>query len=326
MASLVESVVNFPVPQNAAAIKSFVHMAGYYRRFVPNFAEKAAPLTRLLRKGVEWSWGEPQQEAFECLKRVLTGRPLLAYPDFSKPFTLVTDASKVGLGAALTQDQGQGEQPVAYASKVNAKNVAQYGITDLECAAVIWAVKLFRPYLYGRKFRLVTDHAALKWLMTSKDLTGRVYRWALQLRGYDFEIVYRSGKDNVVADAVPRAPVRTVVGGGADAAPSGGEGQLTDDEIASEQAKDKTVQSLKSKKKYGDRRVGEEGGVDLHLREGRQQASGATVLALDQGPEGEPRLSLRVPPAHAPYLCEDCCQLLVARYAGVGAALGAVVP
>ncbi|KAE8951915.1 hypothetical protein PR002_g32825 [Phytophthora rubi] len=172
MASLVESVVNFPVPKDAAAIKSFVHMAGYYRRFVPNFAEKAAPLTRLLRKGVEWSWGAPQQEAFECLKRVLTGRPLLAYPDFSKPFTLVTDASKVGLGAALTQDQGQGEQPVAYASKVNAKNVAQYGITDLECAAVIWAVKLFRPYLYGRKFRLVTDHAALKWLMTSKDLTG----------------------------------------------------------------------------------------------------------------------------------------------------------
>ncbi|KAE9259382.1 hypothetical protein PR003_g34810, partial [Phytophthora rubi] len=145
----------------------------------------------------------------------------------------------------------QGEQPVAYASKVNAKNVAQYGITDLECAAVIWAVKLFRPYLYGRKFRLVTDHAALKWLMTSKDLTGRVHRWALQLQ---------------------EAPVQTVVSSRTDAAPPGGEGQLTDDEIATEQAKDKTVQSLKSKKKYGDRRVGEEGAlVYIYERDGSKR-------------------------------------------------------
>ncbi|KAE8980713.1 hypothetical protein PF005_g23417 [Phytophthora fragariae] len=185
MASLMESVVNFPVPKDAAAIKSF---------------------------------------------KVLTRRSLLAYPDFSKPFTLVTDASKVGFGAALTQEQGQGEQPVVNASKVNAKNLAQYGITDLECAAVIWVVNLVRPYLYDGKFRHVTNHAELKWLMTSKDLTGRVHRWALQLQEYDFEIVYRPGKDNVVADALSRAP-------------------LVDGEIAAEQVKDKTVQSLKNKKK-----------------------------------------------------------------------------
>uniref|UniRef100_H3G585 Reverse transcriptase RNase H-like domain-containing protein n=1 Tax=Phytophthora ramorum TaxID=164328 RepID=H3G585_PHYRM len=121
-----------------------------------------------------------------------------------KPFRLVTDASQTGLGATLTQDQGQGEQPVAYASKVNSDTVARYGITDLECAAVVWAVKLFRPYLYGRKFELVTDHTALKWLMTSKDLTGRLHRWALQLQEYDFGVVYRPGSTNVVADALSR--------------------------------------------------------------------------------------------------------------------------
>jgi hypothetical protein len=182
MESLVSSVREFPVPTDAVEVKRFVHMAGYYRRFVPNFGSKAAPLTRLLRNDAVWRWAEPQQEVFECLKAALTERPVLAYPDFTKPFKLVTDASQTGLGAALTQDQGRGEQPVAYASKVNSHTVARYSITDLECAAVVWAVKLFWPYLYGQHFELVTDHAALKWLMTSKDLTGRLHRWSLQLQ------------------------------------------------------------------------------------------------------------------------------------------------
>ncbi|KAE8990705.1 hypothetical protein PR001_g21420 [Phytophthora rubi] len=102
MASLVDSVATFPTPTDTTAVKRFVHMAGYYRRFVSDFASKAAPLTRLLRKGFVWRWAEPQQETFEQLKKELTQRPLLANLDFSKPFKLVTDASKVGLGAALT--------------------------------------------------------------------------------------------------------------------------------------------------------------------------------------------------------------------------------
>jgi hypothetical protein len=148
---------------------------------------------------------------------------------------------------------------VAYASKVNLPTVAKYSITDLECAAVVCAVKLFRPYLYGQDFELVTDHAALKWLMTSKDLTGRLHRWSLQLQEYDFAVVYRPGSSNVVADALSRAPVRAVKVVSDNEVVSGGqqsnEGQLTDDEIRAEPAKNKTVQRLKREGRYGDKKI-----------------------------------------------------------------------
>ncbi|OWZ02854.1 LOW QUALITY PROTEIN: Gag-pol fusion protein [Phytophthora megakarya] len=148
--SSTNTIKRFPTPENPEEVQRFVHLAGYYRLV--------------------------QQEAFKVLKAELTEIPLLAYPDFTKPFKLVTDASVVGL---------------TYASKVNSPTAAKYGITDLECAAVIWALKLFRPYLYGRRFELVTDHSALSYLMKKKDLTGRPYRCALQLQEFDFRIIYR---------------------------------------------------------------------------------------------------------------------------------------
>lgn len=113
----------------------------------------------------------------------------------------------VGLGAVLMQNLGNGLQPVAYASKVNSVTESKYSITDLECAAVVWSIKLFRPYLFGRHFTLVTDHIALTWLMTKKEPVGRLYRWALALQEYDFTIRYHKKKANVVADGMSRAPV-----------------------------------------------------------------------------------------------------------------------
>jgi hypothetical protein len=112
------------------------------------------------------------------------------------------------------QDQGRGWQPIAYASKVNSKAEANYSITELECLAVVWSVKLFRPYLYGRVFVIITDHSALKWLMTRPNLAGRLHRWSLTLQEYEFTIEYRPSATNVVADALSRAPaaVRAVVG------------------------------------------------------------------------------------------------------------------
>jgi hypothetical protein len=245
MPTLVDAVRDFPVPQDAVAVKRFVHMAGYYRRFVPDFGARMAPLTRLLKKRAPWTWTDEQQDAFEWVKRMLTERPLLIYPDFAKPFVLETDASVAGLGACLMQDQGDGLRPIAYASKVNSDQVAKYSITELECLAVVWSVKLFRPYLYGRTFTICTDHAALKWLMTASDLAGRLHRWALTLQEYDFVMQYRSGKLNAVADALSRAPVYAATTNENERNEESLESlQLTDDEIRDEQQRSDMVQQL----------------------------------------------------------------------------------
>ncbi|KAG3074345.1 hypothetical protein PI124_g20606 [Phytophthora idaei] len=136
-----------------------------------------ALMTRLLKKDHESGWTGEQQFAFEKIKAALTTTPLLIYPDFALPFRLVTDASKVGLGACLMLDQGRGWQPIAYASNVNSDAESNYSITELGCLAVVWSVKLFRPYLYGRSFTIITDHSALKWLMTTTNLAGRLHKF-----------------------------------------------------------------------------------------------------------------------------------------------------
>ncbi|KAE8904474.1 hypothetical protein PF007_g25363 [Phytophthora fragariae] len=211
---LVTAVAGFSRPTDIVEVKRFVHLACYYRKFTDAFGSIMAPMTRLLKKDQDWEWTEAQEFAFERIKAALTTKPLLVYPDFVLPFRLVTDASKVGLGACLMQDQGHGWQPIAYASKVNSIAESTYSITELECFAVVWSVKLFRPYLYGRMFVIITDHSALKWLMTRPNLAGRLHRWSLTLQEYEFEIEYRPGATNVVADALSRAPaaVRAVVG------------------------------------------------------------------------------------------------------------------
>ncbi|OWZ08465.1 hypothetical protein PHMEG_00018991 [Phytophthora megakarya] len=182
---LVKSVREFPQPADAHEVKRFVHPADYYRKFIAVFGSIVEPLTRLLKKDMEWQWTEAQKFAFERVKMLLTTRPLLLYPNFKLPFRLV-----------------------------NSKAEANYSITELECLAVVWTIKTFRPYLYGRAFTLITDHSALKWLMTRTNLAGRLHRWSLVLQEYEFQVEYRPGATNLVADALSGAPavVRTIVG------------------------------------------------------------------------------------------------------------------
>ncbi|ETN16341.1 hypothetical protein PPTG_21901 [Phytophthora nicotianae INRA-310] len=213
---LVSAVQDFPRPKDAVEAKPFVHLAGYYRRFVEGFGSIMAPITKLLRKNVDWEWTPAQESAFDCVKAELTKQPLLIYPDFQLPFRVVTDASQVGLGACLMQDKGDGWRPVTYDSKMNSVTESKYGITELEGYAVVWAIKIFRPYLYGHNFTIVTDHSALKWSMISPNLTDKLHRWALTLQEFNFDVEYRPGTTNVVADALSRAPTvattRTAVG------------------------------------------------------------------------------------------------------------------
>ncbi|GMF19577.1 unnamed protein product [Phytophthora fragariaefolia] len=178
---LVKAVAEPPRPTDDAEVRRFVALAGYYRRSLPSFGARMSPLTKLLRKTTEWEWGNEQDKAFVWEKAWLSRKPVLIYPDYRLPLKLSTDASKTGLGAVLSQDQGKGDQPIAYAS-INSPTLAKYSISELECLAVVWAVRLFRPHLYGHKFTIVTDHVALKWLMTAKEPARRLHCLAFTLQ------------------------------------------------------------------------------------------------------------------------------------------------
>ena len=144
-------------------------LAGYYRRFVEGFSKIAKPITTLQRKGVKYEWTEECNNAFSELKRLLTSAPILRVPDMGKDFTVCTDASKQGLGAVLMQDRGV----IAYASRKLKPHEELYDTHDLELAAVMLALKIWRHYLVGRKFTLKSDHQSLQYLFTKRDLNAK---------------------------------------------------------------------------------------------------------------------------------------------------------
>lgn len=200
----IEAVMNYPVPKNPKEIKGFLGLAGYYRRFINDFSKLSQPLTKLLKKDEPFNWTSLQQNSFETLKLELCKEPILQYPDFSKTFNLTTDASNYAVGSVLSQGETPNDLPIAYASRILNKSEVNYSTTEKELLAIVWSVKHFRPYLYGRKFRIITDHKPLTWLMNVKDPGSRLVRWRLLLEEYDYEIIYKQGKLNQNADALSR--------------------------------------------------------------------------------------------------------------------------
>lgn len=200
-----EAVRDFPRPTKVRDVREFLGLVGYYRRFIDNFSKIAKPLTVLTSKSATFEWGDDQQEAFRKLRDKLLAAPVLCYPDFETPFVLATDASQYALGAVLSQRKNGVERPVAYASRQLNRAEQNYSATERECLALVWAVRHFRCYLYGRHFQIVTDCRPLRWLMNVRDPGSRLARWNLQLQEYDFEIEHKSGKGNTNADALSRS-------------------------------------------------------------------------------------------------------------------------
>ncbi|KAG8485890.1 hypothetical protein CXB51_019244 [Gossypium anomalum] len=193
------SSVNKP-PRNITEVRSFLGLAGYYRRFVKGFSTIATPMTRLLQKDVKFVWSEKCQRSFDQLKTYLTKAPVLVQPESGKEFVIYSDASLLGLGCVLMQEG----RVVAYASRQLKPHEKNYPTHDLELAAIVFALKIWRHYLFGEKCHVYSDHKSLKYLMTQRELNLRQRRWLELLKDYELVIDYHPGKANVVADALSR--------------------------------------------------------------------------------------------------------------------------
>ena len=204
--STVERVKNFFQPRTVKQLKSFLELAGYYRKFIKGFSQIASPLFKLLRNNITFVWTQEQEKAFQELKHKLTSAPILIYPDFTRKFYLYTDASDNGLGAVLAQHDADGkERVIAYASVTLKPSEKNYSTTEKEALAVVWAVRQFRHYLLGTLFEVTTDHNALRWLFHKQSNPGpRIARWIMEMTEYNFIVTYRSGKVNQNADALSR--------------------------------------------------------------------------------------------------------------------------
>ena len=204
----IESVKDWPRPENVTEVRSFLGLASYYRKFIPNFAEKAVPLTALTKKNQPYVWDDRCEKAFEQLKNDLISSSVLSYPRREGEFILDTDASGYSVGAVLSQVQDGEERVIAYASKTLCPSRQRYCVTYRELYAVVTFVKHFRHYLWGKKFLIRTDHSSLKWLKNFKNPEGMVARWIATLGAYDFEIAYRKGAMHGNSDALSRKPYR----------------------------------------------------------------------------------------------------------------------
>lgn len=197
----ITTLMEWPEPKNPKALRGFLGLTGYYRKFVKGYGRIAAPLTALLKKN-SFKWSEEASQAFAALKAAMVTPPVLGLPDFSKMFVVECDASRNGLGAVLMQEG----RPLAYLSQaLKGKNLL-LSTHEKEFLALVLAVRKLRHYLLGHKFKVRTDQQALKHLLEQKVGTPFQQKWITKLLGFDFSVEYHSGKGNKATDALSKLP------------------------------------------------------------------------------------------------------------------------
>ena len=179
----VRAVKDFPRPTDVRSTQSFIGLCSYYRKFIRNFAEIARPITSLTKTSVPFVWDTDQETSFQQLKQALVDTTVLAHPDYSQPMEIHPDASNYGIGAVLIQRIDGQETPLGFASRLLQGSELNYTITERECLSVIWALKTFQYITWGCQIIVVTDHHALCWLLSKKELAGRLARWATVVQG-----------------------------------------------------------------------------------------------------------------------------------------------
>ncbi|KAL2943047.1 Transposon Tf2-9 polyprotein [Bienertia sinuspersici] len=196
----VQAIMEWEEPKNVSELRSFLGLANYYRRFIKSYSARAAPLTDLLKKKVQWRWSEECKRVFDDLKQAVTEGPVLALPDYSKTFELHTDVSDFAIGGVLMQEG----HPVAYESRKLNDTEKRYPVHDKEMTAIIHCLRIWRHYLLGSKFIIMTDNVATSYFQNQKKLSPKQARWQDFLAEFDYKMEYKPGKANVVADALSR--------------------------------------------------------------------------------------------------------------------------
>nr|GFB55450.1 putative reverse transcriptase domain-containing protein [Tanacetum cinerariifolium] len=199
----IKAVKNWTSPTTPTEIRQFLGLAGYYRRFIKDFSKIAKSLTILTQKDKMFVWGEDQEMAFQILKQKLCDAPILALPEGNDDLIIYCDVSIQGLGVVLIQR----EKVITYASRQLKPHEENYTTHDLELGAVVFALKIWRHYIYNTKCIVFTDHKSLQYVLNQKELNMRQRRWLELLADYNYEIRYHPGKPNVVADALSQKKI-----------------------------------------------------------------------------------------------------------------------
>lgn len=212
----IRAIKNIKPPDNLKDLKSFIGLTSYYRRFIKDFAKVVKPLTNLTRgengqikasqsKKIKIFMGEKELKAFNNLKELLTSPEILRFPDFDKPFILTTDASEYAIGAVLSQGEIGKDKPITYISRSLNKTEEGYATNEREMLAIVWALDNLRNYLYGaKKIKILTDHQPLTFSLSNRNTNAKLKRWKARIEEYNYELVYKPGKTNLVADALSR--------------------------------------------------------------------------------------------------------------------------